>query len=155
MDRCSVGFGAQCMQHGQQLQAGRYFASSAFDSFILPYIPTSNLDNRLDGSSAFLIHLPCWIPVVMNYNTYLCAKLAIRLSYRIGSYECFEKIVYRHPFHADMSDQSTSPPSSSTSTPPSSLPSPEISKLHLDDVSAENKQEALRLKAEANKAFTC
>ena len=83
---------------------------TAFDSFILPYIPTSNLDNRLDGSSAFLIHLPCWIPVVMNYNTYLCAKLAIRLSYRIGSYECFEKIVYRHPFHADMSDQSTHQP---------------------------------------------
>lgn len=59
------------------------------------------------------------------------------------------------PSSADMSDQSTSSPSSSASTPLSSLPSPEISKLHLDDVSAEDKQEALRLKAEANKAFTC
>ena len=30
---------------------------TAFDGFILPYLPTSNLDSRHDGSSTFLIHL--------------------------------------------------------------------------------------------------
>ncbi|KAF8904494.1 phosphoprotein phosphatase [Gymnopilus junonius] len=55
-----------------------------------------------------------------------------------------------------MSDQSsTSSPSLTASTPPSSIPSPELNKLNLgSDVSEEAKQEALRLKAEANKAFT-
>ncbi|PPR05835.1 hypothetical protein CVT26_010115 [Gymnopilus dilepis] len=55
-----------------------------------------------------------------------------------------------------MSDQSsTSSPSLTASTPPSSVPSPELKKLNLGgDVTEEAKQEALRLKAEANKAFT-
>lgn len=61
------------------------------------------------------------------------------------------------PSAAKMSDQSsTSSPSLTASTSPSSVPSPELKKLNLgSDVSEEAKQEALRLKTEANKAFTC
>lgn len=56
-----------------------------------------------------------------------------------------------------MSDQSTSSPSLSASSPPSSVPpSPELGKLNIsNEVSEEDKQEAARLKAAANKAFTC
>jgi hypothetical protein len=58
---------------------------------------------------------------------------------------------------------SESPPSSSSSpvpstSPPSSIPSPALSTLSLADskeVPEKDKQEATRLKAEANKAFTC
>ncbi|KAG5648620.1 hypothetical protein DXG03_003231 [Asterophora parasitica] len=56
-----------------------------------------------------------------------------------------------------MSDTSGSTsPASSTSTLPSSLPSPELKNLSLEPtaVSEEDKAEALRLKGEANKAFT-
>ncbi|KAF8160828.1 phosphoprotein phosphatase [Crassisporium funariophilum] len=55
-----------------------------------------------------------------------------------------------------MSDQSTtSSPLLSASTPPSSVPSPQLQTLHLsNEPSAEDKLEAARLKAEANKAFT-
>ncbi|KAG5638877.1 hypothetical protein H0H81_009180 [Sphagnurus paluster] len=59
-----------------------------------------------------------------------------------------------------MSDASSPSPSaspaSSTSTLPSSVPSPEFKNLSLSavEVSEEDKAEALRLKAEANKAFT-
>lgn len=57
--------------------------------------------------------------------------------------------------HAVMSDQSSSP-SLDASTPPSSIPSPELGNLHLNnEVTEEDKQEATRLKAAANKAFTC
>ncbi|KAH9485179.1 Serine/threonine-protein phosphatase T [Psilocybe cubensis] len=55
-----------------------------------------------------------------------------------------------------MSDQSTPSPSLAASSPPTSLPpSPELQKLNLSsEVSEQDKQEALRLKAAANKAFT-
>ncbi|KZT26719.1 hypothetical protein NEOLEDRAFT_201896 [Neolentinus lepideus HHB14362 ss-1] len=52
------------------------------------------------------------------------------------------------------SDSSPSTPESS-STPPSSLPpSPALSALTLQDVSDENRQQATKIKAEANKAFS-
>lgn len=54
------------------------------------------------------------------------------------------------------SESSASEPSSPVSTPPSSVPSPQIASLSLDPVhvSEEDKAEALKLKAEANKAFS-
>jgi len=55
-----------------------------------------------------------------------------------------------------MSDQSTtSSPSLSASSPPSTVPTPELSKLQLapEEVSEEDKAEAARLKAQANKEF--
>ncbi|KAH7929902.1 phosphoprotein phosphatase [Leucogyrophana mollusca] len=48
---------------------------------------------------------------------------------------------------------STTSPLASPSTTPSSLPSPEIQSLTLKDVSDEDRQEAAKLKVEANKAF--
>ena len=39
------------------------------------------------------------------------------------------------------------------STPPSSIPSPELFKLTLAELTEEIKEEAARIKAEANKAF--
>lgn len=52
-----------------------------------------------------------------------------------------------------MSESSSSVPSSPKSTPPSSIPSPELATLSLADISEENKQEAAKIKSEANKAF--
>lgn len=54
-----------------------------------------------------------------------------------------------------MSAASTSSPSASTTSTPlsSAPPSPELAKLNLDAVSPEDKEEAARLKASANKAF--
>ena len=55
-----------------------------------------------------------------------------------------------------MSESSQSSQSSSTTTTPSSVPSPALSTLSLTDlkeVSDEDRQEAARLKADANKAF--
>jgi hypothetical protein len=57
------------------------------------------------------------------------------------------------PAYAVMMDQSPSP--SSVSTPLSSIPSPEPGKLHPSEAIEKDKQEAIRLKAEANKAFSC
>ena len=58
---------------------------------------------------------------------------------------------------ADSSSSTSSSPSLPASTPPSSVPSPEIQNLSLSEtprvVSDEDKAEALKLKAEANKAF--
>lgn len=54
------------------------------------------------------------------------------------------------------SDSGTSDVSSQLSSPPTSQPpSPLLSKLSLEDISDEAKAEAAKLKAEANKAFTC
>lgn len=39
------------------------------------------------------------------------------------------------------------------STPPSSIPSPELFKLTLAELTEENKEKAAKIKAEANKAF--
>ena len=53
-----------------------------------------------------------------------------------------------------MTDSSSSAPASpSGSTPPSSLPSPEVRALSLQDVSPEHKEQAAKLKVEANEAF--
>ncbi|KAF9049945.1 Metallo-dependent phosphatase-like protein [Panaeolus papilionaceus] len=53
-----------------------------------------------------------------------------------------------------MTDSSTSSPSLSSTTPPSSVPSPQLQSLSLADISNEDKAEAARLKALANKAFS-
>lgn len=55
-----------------------------------------------------------------------------------------------------MSEQSTtSSPSLSDPSPRSSFSSPDIQTLQLNPVSEEDKTEAARLKAHANKAFIC
>ncbi|OJA13066.1 hypothetical protein AZE42_01901 [Rhizopogon vesiculosus] len=54
---------------------------------------------------------------------------------------------------SDSSSASSSAPSSQASTPLSSLPSPEIQSLSLRDVTDEDRAQAAKIKAEANKAF--
>lgn len=52
-----------------------------------------------------------------------------------------------------MSDSDEASLTGGGSTPPSSIPSPELFKLTLAELTEENKEKAATIKAEANKAF--